>query len=378
MNPVPSVIFSEQVTPGGQRIATALLNSERTLNALTLDMIRLLAERLTRWQHDPDIALIVLAGSGDKAFCAGGDIRALRRQLVEEPKPCPHPFATVYFTEEYALDYLIHACTKPVLVWGDGIVMGGGLGLLAGASHRVVTETTRMAMPEINIGLYPDVGGSWFLNRMPGRIGLFLGLTGAPLNAADCRYVDLADYAIAREHQLAIMAQLAATRWSEQPADNHVRLSELLAGFAARSVDIMPAGRLQAHFDRIQELTDAATLPALAARFATARDDVDVWLREAVRGFAAGCPATAALTWEIRHRARHLSLAEVFRMELVLSVRCCSMGNFTEGVRARMVDKDNAPRWQPATLEDIRPDWLEQHFTSPWAESPLAHLGESA
>lgn len=378
MTPVPSVIFSEQVTPGGQRIATALLNSERTLNALTLDMIRLLAERLTRWQHDPDIALIVLAGSGDKAFCAGGDIRALRRQLVEEPEPCPHPFATVYFTEEYALDYLIHACTKPVLVWGDGIVMGGGLGLLAGASHRVVTETTRMAMPEINIGLYPDVGGSWFLNRMPGRIGLFLGLTGAPLNAADCRYVDLADYAIAREHQLAIMAQLAATRWSEQPADNHVRLSELLAGFAARSVDIMPAGRLQAHFDRIQELTDAATLPALAARFATARDDVDVWLREAVRGFAAGCPATAALTWEIRHRARHLSLAEVFRMELVLSVRCCSMGNFTEGVRARMVDKDNAPRWQPATLEDIRPDWLEQHFTSPWAESPLAHLGESA
>ena len=140
----------------------------------------------------------------------------------------------------------------------------------------------------------------------------------------------------------------------------------------------MPAGRVHAHYDRIQELTDAATLPALAARFATARDDVDVWLREAVRGFAAGCPATAALTWEIRHRARHLSLAEVFRMELVLSVRCCSMGNFTEGVRARMVDKDNAPRWQPATLEDIRPDWLEQHFTSPWAESPLAHLGESA
>ncbi|MDE1712113.1 enoyl-CoA hydratase/isomerase family protein (plasmid) [Chromobacterium amazonense] len=134
----------------------------------------------------------MLRGAGERAFCAGGDVRSLRDKLISEPH-YPNPHAVAFFTEEYTLDYRIHRYPKPLIVWGGGIVMGGGLGLMAGASHRVATPATRIAMPEITIGLYPDVGGSWFLQRMPAHLGLFLALTGAPLNAHDALIANLAD-----------------------------------------------------------------------------------------------------------------------------------------------------------------------------------------
>ena len=136
----------------------------------------------------------------------------------------------------------------------------------------------------------------------------------------------------------------------------------------------MPAGRVHAHYDRIQELTDADSLNGVAARFRTASDDIDPWIRDAVRTFAAGCPTTAGLVWEIRRRARHLGLADVFRLELILAVQCCLRGEFVEGVRARLIDKDNAPRWKPADLAGLDADWIDGFFAPPWPVHPLASL----
>ncbi len=141
---------------------------------------------MQQWKNDHNIALVVLQGAGDKAFCAGGDIRDLYQAMKAAPDTY-QPYVEDFFTKEYTLDYLIHTFDKPVLVWGNGIVMGGGLGLMAGASHRIVTASSRIAMPEMAIGLYPDVGGSWFLNRMPEGCGLFLGLTGASINFSRCQ-----------------------------------------------------------------------------------------------------------------------------------------------------------------------------------------------
>ena len=156
------------------------MNSPKTLNALSYDMTLLLAKRMEVWARDPDLAAVVLRGAGERAFCAGGDLHSMYRSMTENAGKVfgADSFPGQFFTHEYALDYRIHTFPKPVMVWGNGIVMGGGMGLMMGASHRVVTDTSRAAMPEITIGLFPDVGGSWLLNRMPGKAGLFLGLTG--------------------------------------------------------------------------------------------------------------------------------------------------------------------------------------------------------
>ncbi|NDV13778.1 enoyl-CoA hydratase/isomerase family protein [Crenobacter caeni] len=376
MSAADCVLFAEYTAANGYRIATATLNSERTLNALTLEMIRALSTQLARWQDDPRVALVVLSGSGERAFCAGGDVRALYRALTETPAPCPHPYAETYFSEEYALDYLIHTYRKPVLVWGRGIVMGGGLGLLAGASHRVVTPSTRMAMPEVSIGLFPDVGGSWFLNRMPGRVGLFLGLTGAPLNAADCLYVGLADYALEDGALPGLMAALCACDWQDGAAANGAQLDALLQGMADQAKESLPPAQVEPHFARIEALTAYPTLAAVHEAVLGAQGDASPWLADAAGKLAAGCPTTAALVWETLRRARELSLADVLRMELVLALRCCANGNFSEGVRALLVDKDNAPVWQPPTLDRVDPGWIASHFEAPWPRSPLAALGE--
>src|SRR5690625_3226254 len=184
-----AVIFDELPTPDGGRIGIARLNSPKSLNALSLEMARQLDAKLQAWAVDSSVVAVWLEGVGDRAFCAGGDVVALYRSIVEEEERRTAAgetrFDETYFTIEYQLDYRIHTYPKPILVWGNGIVMGGGMGLMVGASRRLVTETTLLAMPEVTIGLYPDIGASWFLNKMPLGIGAYLGLTGAQLNARD-------------------------------------------------------------------------------------------------------------------------------------------------------------------------------------------------
>ncbi|WP_334167975.1 enoyl-CoA hydratase/isomerase family protein, partial [Achromobacter mucicolens] len=190
------VLFEERSAANGMRFGIATLNAPQTLNGLSLEMVDLLADRLDAWARDPGVALVVLQGAGDKAFCAGGDLHGLYRSMTENTgKPSwSNTYARTFFEREYRLDYRIHTYPKPVLCWGHGIVMGGGIGLMMGASHRVVSETSRLAMPEVSIGLFPDVGGSWLLNRMPGRSGVFLALTGAQLNTSDAFFAGLADF----------------------------------------------------------------------------------------------------------------------------------------------------------------------------------------
>ena len=197
-NIVKPVLFETLIAENGCQIGVITLNAEKTLNALSLDMIDLMAEQLALWSTDDNIALVLMQAAGEKAFCAGGDLQNLYQSMlthhasVDKDDVRANQYACDFFNREYRLDYLIHTYPKPILCWGHGIVMGGGIGLMAGASHRVVTEKSRLAMPEIGIGLFPDVGGSYFLNRMPGKLGLFLALTGAMVNAADAKFTKLA------------------------------------------------------------------------------------------------------------------------------------------------------------------------------------------
>lgn len=374
------VLFEERAAAGGQRIGIATLNSPATLNGLSLAMVDLLAAQLTAWAADDGIALVLLRGAGDKAFCAGGDLHALYASMVGNGesgignrKAGKNAHALAFFTREYQLDYQIHAYEKPMLVWGHGIVMGGGIGLMSGASHRVVTEASRLAMPESGIGLYPDVGGTWLLSRAPGASGRFLALTGASIDAADAIHAGFADHAVASSRYDELLAALLTTAWQPEASANHARLDRVLSEFA---LDGLHAGPLQ----RLRGVVDAACggtslEHAITAITETASDEV--WWQKAQAALARACPSSLRLSWELQQRASRLSLAEVFKLELIASLHCAAHGDFAEGIRALLIDKDKNPRWSPAALAEADLRFIETFFTAPWAagEHPLAELG---
>lgn len=364
------VLFETIPSTAGKKVAIATLNAEKSLNSLSLPMVDLLGPQLAQWENDASIACVVLRGQGAKAFCAGGDVVQLYQSACAQDD-----VAAQFFEREYRLDHQIHVYKKPLIVWGNGIVMGGGLGLMSGASHRVVTESSRIAMPEVTIGLYPDVGGTWFLNRTPGRTGLFLALTGASINAADALFIGLADRFIAHEKYAAVLEALAATQWSADDGKHAGQVSHALRDSERASLELLPASPVRAHFDLINRLCDGDDIDAIVANITALQSD-DKWLQKAAKTLATGCPTTIHLVDQQFKRGRNLSLREAFQLELILSINCMRFGNFREGVRALLIDKDNQPKFDPATLAAVKPDFIAAHFNAPWgdAKHPLGDL----
>lgn len=371
------VLYLEIPSSNGKKIAVATLNSEKSLNALSLPMVESLLPQMQAWKADPNIAMVLLQGAGDKAFCAGGDIRDLYQAMRQQPGQY-QPYVEDFFSKEYALDYLIHTFEKPVMVWGNGIVMGGGLGLMAGASHRVVTLSSRIAMPEMAIGLYPDVGASWFLNRMPPGCGLFLGLTGASINAADAKYIGLADIFICHEQKSQLMDKLLAVKWGETIALNHQKLSDVLRQQEHSCRTQMPASQIRLHQEHIHAL---AELPDLASIISAidAMPATDKWLEKAKQSLHYGSPITAHIVYRLLQLGQSKILADSFRLELGLSVQCAKLGEFQEGVRALLIDKDLQPKWQYPDVHTVPAEVINTLFSSPWQADthPLKALGNS-
>lgn len=370
------VVFQELTCDNGKRIGVATLNSERSLNALSGEMIDLLYPQLKQWHQDSQISLILLQGAGEKAFCAGGDIVAMYKAMSQAPNEYA-PAIESYFTREYQLDYLIHTFDKPFIVWGNGIVMGGGLGMMVGASHRIVTQTSRIAMPEISIGLYPDVGGSWFLNRMPENCGLFLGLTGASINAADAKYTGLADYFVAAEKKDDLLTALTKINWGDTVALNHDKLSAALHDFEQSSRSQMPTSQVRAHQALINKVMAHDNLADTVNAIVNETIE-DKWFNKAQQSLKHGSALSASLVYRQLSEAKQMSLADCFRMELNLSVKCGQFGEFCEGVRALLIDKDNQPKWRFATVEQVDSKVVDDFFTSLWSQPqhPLAELGK--
>lgn len=367
------VLFDTLTTASGHRFGRATLNVPASLNALSLEMVDLLQPQLEAWAQDAHIAGVLLDASGDKAFCAGGDVVGLCHVIRALPPGEVPPLAQDFFEREYRLDHLIHTYPKPLVCWGHGFVMGGGIGLMAGASHRVATPRTRMAMPEISIGLYPDVGGSWLLSRLPGRTGAFLALTGAHLNAADALFAGLADFVVPHECHGDLLAALSSAHWTGARDDDDAQLSHLLQTLGQGVA--LPDSPLRTHFDRINAVIGHDRLQDIAPRLSALADDADPWLAQAAQTFMKGSPTSAALGLALQRRARLMSLADTFRLELQASVGCCAHPDFAEGVRALLVDKDKNPRWQPATLAEVTPAWIEEHLRPRFAGAhPLADL----
>jgi enoyl-CoA hydratase/carnithine racemase len=380
------VLFEERFTDNGMRLGVATLNKPQALNGLSLEMVDLLHARLREWATDPKVAIVILQGAGEKAFCAGGDLQTLYRSMREHASEDAwhNPYAREFFEREYRLDYAIHTYPKPILCWGRGIVMGGGVGLMMGASHRVASTDARIAMPEITIGLFPDVGGSWLLNRMPGRIGLFLALTGAQIGASDAIYAGMADFALDPAHWDVFCEDLLRQPWANTPQQsgparsmNGGLLTRLLN--AAQPPQQDQAGPLRQHSFMINGLCGETKLEYIYDEIAQIANHEDPWLARAAQTMLAGAPGSARLAYVLQQNTRMRSLEDVFRMEYIVALHCCSArGNLAEGIRALIIDKDRKPRWKPATLQEADAAWARPFFEEPWPAGqphPLADLG---
>lgn len=363
--------FEELTGVDGARVGIASLDAEKSLNALSLAMLEALADKLDAWEQDPQIVCVLLRGNGPKAFCAGGEVRGLAEACRKQPGEVP-ALAKHFFAAEYHLDYRLHTFSKPLICWGHGYVLGGGMGLLQGANIRIVTPSSRLAMPEVSIGLYPDVGASWFLSRLPGKLGLFLGLTGAHSNAHDALDLGLADRFMLDDQQPALIEGLLQLNWQEQTA---VQLNSLLKALQQEALGQLPAAQWLPRRQHIDELLDVSDVVAAWHALSALASQDDAPLAKAGKTLADGCPLTAHLVWEQLQRAQYMSLSEALQMEYSMSLNCCRHPEFSEGVRSRLIDKDNLPRWHWPDVASIPDAVIQAHFAKAWeGRHPLADL----
>ena len=344
------------------------LNRPKALNALSLQMVRDLMACLLHWQDDPAVLQVAVRGSNKEgpfgAFCAGGDIRFLREAAL-----AGNPQLEDFFTEEYALNHLIHHYPKPYIAFMDGIVMGGGMGISQGAAVRIVTDHTRMAMPETIIGLFPDVGGGYFLSRCPGRVGEFLALTGDGVTPDDAVHWGLADVkadatALAGAWQALEQQQFASAQDAKAWAQGFAQ------PLAAPSTEVAAQAEQFFGGDSAQAIQRA--LEAQPERS---------WARATAATLRKRSPLMVAVVLEQIRRARSMSLADDLRMERDMVRHCFHLrpglaSETVEGIRALAVDKDHQPRWNPAQIEEVTPEQVAAFFASPWPAHahPLAAL----
>jgi enoyl-CoA hydratase/carnithine racemase len=369
----PAPVRAERIeTAGGHAIGRLTLDHPSTLNALTPAIVAALDAALRAWAADPSVVAVWLDSSSEKAFSAGANLQALYRALRTDDVAARDRAALDFFAPEYRLDHFIHHYPKPVVAWMHGIVMGGGVGLACGASHRVVTGTTKFAMPEITIGLFPDVGGSWFLQRMPARIGRYLALTGARLGPADTIALGMADLPIPQASKQAVLDAMAATRWDGDAARDRVKLDGILDGAADWAG--LAAPEFMAHQSAVAAIAHTASPVEFHAALEQAAA-ADPWFEPHRQSLAHGSPASAGLSWTLLERLHGASLAEVLQLELAAAMGCATDGDFVEGIRALIVDKDRSPKWRWKNLGDVGEAEVATLLAPRWTgPNPLADL----
>jgi enoyl-CoA hydratase len=351
------------------QVGLITLNRAKALNALSLDMVRDITRVLRSWQHNDQVKAIAMRGMGKDgvfgAFCAGGDIRFFHQAAL-----AGDPRLEDFFTEEYRLNHLIHHYPKPCMVFMDGVVMGGGMGLAQGAKLRIATERTKMAMPETLIGLFPDVGGGYFLSRCQGALGEYLGLTGQMLNGAEAVFAGLADVLVDSASLNSMWTQLPAHHWSHPDA-----LETFTRAFQTATQQNTPAWWA----DSLDQAFSANDLKSIAKALEETAN------HHALEALHKRSPLMLAVTLEQIRRARQMNLSDELRMERDMVrhsfhpqhlLRTPKQSDTVEGIRALAVDKDHAPSWSPAHIDEVIPDMVIPFFTSPWpaAAHPLQDL----
>ncbi|NXY55096.1 HIBCH protein, partial [Callaeas wilsoni] len=335
---------------GGAGIIT--LNRPKVLNALTLSMIQQIYPQLKTWEQDPETFLIIIKGAGGKAFCAGGDIRA----ITEAGKVGDKMFQD-FFRGEYRLNNAIGTCKKPYVALIDGITMGGGVGVSVHGHFRVATEKTLFAMPETAIGLFPDVGGGYFLPRLSGKLGYYLGLTGCRLKGRDVLKAGIATHFVESEKLPALEKDLIALK-----SPSKEKIAELLNSYHMKcTVDQEKEFVLEEHMEKINSIFSANSMEEIIKKL---KQDGSPFAMKQLEIINKMSPTSLKLTLRQLREGASMSLQEVFRMEYRLSQACMKNHDFYEGVRAVLIDKDQSPKWKPAALEEVSDEFVDNCFKS--------------
>ncbi|ABD06827.1 Enoyl-CoA hydratase/isomerase [Rhodopseudomonas palustris HaA2] len=323
------------------------LNRPKALNALTLEMARGLDAALTEFEADPAIALILIEGAGERGLCAGGDIVGLYNSAREGGD-----LGKVFWREEYVMNARIAKFPKPYVAYMDGFVMGGGVGIAGHGSHRIVTDKTKIAMPEVGIGFFPDVGGTWLLSRAPGEIGTYFGLTGETMNGADAIHTRFADAFVPASAWPELRAALT-TASADAHADN-------VRGILARFTMTPEAGPAQRHAQQIDQWFAHDTVEAIFADLERDRSD---FAQATLKALRAKSPTSLKVALKLLRIARDAaSLEDCLVHEYRAALQVFVSYDFVEGIRAAVIDKDRAPKWRPATIEEVTPDIVARYF----------------
>ena len=319
------------------------LNRPKAIHALTLPMVRAMIAALLAWRDDAAVAAVLIDHAEGRGFCAGGDIAFLRDSALNDGGASGRQF----FYEEYQLNHLILTYPKPVITVMDGITMGGGVGIAGPATIRIATEATRLAMPETGIGLFPDVGGGWYLSRLAGRLGHYMALTGARLDGADCLWAGLATHYLPS----AALAEAKAALFTDP--DQAAAILHLLAA-------VPPEAKIAAQADTIDRLFASDRYEDILAALAADGGD---WASATLATLATKSPQTCKVALRQLHDSLHCEdFAANMAMEYRIGARVLVRPDFAEGVRAVIIDKDHAPRWNPPTPEAVTPDLLDAIF----------------
>ena len=362
MTDTPATTDTHVLTEVRGRVGCITLNRPQALNALSLEMVRALTAVLVEWRADNHVLAVVIRGVSKQgpfgAFCAGGDIRFFHQAALAND-----PALDDFFTEEYRLNHLIQTYPKPYIAFMDGVVMGGGMGLSQGAKVRIVTERTKMAMPETNIGLFPDVGGGYFLSRCPGHVGEYLALTGEVIGADAAIGYGLADVKVEAARLPALWESLAT-----QPFDSSAQVEQWITTELIAQSDRTQwtTGHIDAYFSllRVKHMIDAL------------EGSADSWATKTAANLRKRSPLMLHVTLEQIRRARGMTLVDDLRMERDMVHHCFHLqpgatSEAVEGIRALVIEKDYKPKWQPARIEDVKPGMADAFFVSPW--TPETH-----
>lgn len=351
------------------KLGVATLNRPELLNCNTLNMAKSLYQQLTEWNQDPSIAAVIMQSAGDKAFCAGGDLKGMYYCMEEAAKSRQdetdlqkrYPEIYDFFFHEYALTYLVQTYTKPVICHAKGICMGGGMGLINGARFRLITQDSQMAMPEVSIGLFPDVAAGQFLNHIPGRAGLFMAATGVVIGASDALYSGLADYLCERDEWPAMLKELQNMSWSDDSNTNHDMLHNYYLDRRKNQTEL-PEGPLQKHRQLIDDVCGYRDYKNAYHAIAKLADHSDPWLQGAAQKMIKGSPISMALSYELTIRGRKLSVKDVLDTDLKAALQCAYQGDLHEGIRALIIDKDKNPQWRIKSIDDVSRDVMLSHI----------------
>lgn len=334
------------------RAGVITMNRPKVLNALNLTMIRQICPQLKKWDSDKETDIVIIKAAGGKAFCAGGDIRA-----VTDAGRVGDPLAEDFFREEYILNNAIGTCSKPYIALIDGITMGGGVGLSVHGRFRVATEKTLFAMPETAIGLFPDVGGGYFLPRLRGKLGLFLALTGFRLKGRDVQRAGVATHFVESKKIPDLEKELVDLR---SPSAEDV--SRVLESFQNQSsLDSDKPFVLDKHLSDIDRLFSSSSVEGIVQNL---QADGSEFAKKQAETLSRMSPTSLKITFKQLQAGATLSLSDVLVMEYRLSQACMRGHDFYEGVRAVLVDKDQSPKWSPSTLAEVTDHSVEQCFSS--------------